>query len=305
MKKLVIVWIAVFLIISFCACSNNTAVKESASVSDVFDDVKGSDEPDTDLLVDFEPFECKGDYYYFDNIEVQNQNGIKFKEVPSKNNPHFNSDKLVYCIHNEEKILIQSDTPDVYFNIWAYIDDALYFTANEKLYRMGFDYDEFGDIANSRISLVADGYWEPVKAENNTLTLRSGNFAYSLLDTQTGKLDSVKYNCIVTDEYDNLKGLITKDKAIDIALKEIKDLKYYDDIATDMTDERVSVFAVDYNYPPELVYKPDYVYGISDWTYELYPEYAWHIQLKGEYRIDVYVDARSGNVANVAVEFLD
>lgn len=130
--------------------------------------------------------------------------------------------------------------------------------------------------------------------------------SYSLFDTQTGELDTIKYNCVITNEFDNLNGLISKDKAIDIARKEIKNLKYYDSITTDMTDERISGFAVDdNNYPPELIYKPDYVYSLYEWKYESYPEYVWRVYLVGEFRITVDVNAQSGSVTNVTVDFLD
>lgn len=305
MKKLAAVLCTFLFIISLCACSNNTVYEETTSVpANVSDEIKDTDELDLDLPVDFEPFECKGDYDYFDDNEVRNQNGLVFKEIPSENDAHFRSDKLAYSFNSEEKILIQSDMPDVYFDIWAYIDDALYFTVKEKLYRMTFEYNEAGDIANSKIYLISNGYWEPVKAESNILTLRCGN-RYCLLDTQTGGIDSTEYNCVV-DEYNSIDGIISKDKAIDIAFNEIRDFKYYDDITTDMTYERVSGFIIDDYYPTELIYRPDYVYGLADkWKYEPYPEYVWRIYLKGEFRITVDVNAQSGNVTNVNIEFLD
>lgn len=307
MKKIICILLcAVSLIISLCACSNHTVYEETISMSaNVSEEIKNTDKLDFDLPADFEPFECNGDYYYFDDNEVQNQDGLVFKEIQLRNDPHGRSDKLVYCFNGEEKILIQTEMPDVYFDIWAYIDDALYFSVLGKLYRMTFEYSEDGDIAANKTHLVFNDYGEPVKSENNTLILRCGN-NYSLLDTQTGKADSIEYNLVITDKYDNLKGLISMDKAIDIAFNEIKNLKYYDDITTDMTYERVSGFILDDNYPPALIYRPDYVYELTNkWKYESYPEYVWHIILKGEFRITVDVNAQSGSVTNVNVDFLD
>lgn len=215
---------------------------------------------------------------------------------------------LYYKQNGEGKILFSINSSAVEIYLVAYIDDALYFNITRSgdmdidgFYRMWFKYNEAGDIVDSGVSFLLKGFLEPVKAGDDTLILTSVNGGpdYILFDTKTGDYQPIDYNKEV--EYSELsdKLSIDMDAAVDIAAKELENIKYF----LGVTDHVGIMNPYGEN---TLIYRPNYIYsGYDEFKYDLYPEYAWRITFNGEFWGIVYVNAITGDVTSVSVDFLD
>lgn len=259
-----------------------------------------------DLDVNFEPFECSGYYYSFEQNNIRNQDGMLFSDI--KTNAYaggYHSNALAYNFNGQEKVLFESNAPSVSLSVLAYIDDSLYFSDDNCLYRIALSYDETGDIVDSNLSLAAKGYYVPVKAERNILILwQVDSQFYISLNTTDGETETVDFNRVITDKSDVKSALIAEEKAVKIASEEIKNQKYFRYVTSDREDD--VILYPDESYEPELVYNPDII--IEDYEenkYELYPEYVWKIYFTGEFRGKVYVNAETGKISYVSIDFLD
>ncbi|MCH5317201.1 MAG: hypothetical protein J1E05_04435 [Eubacterium sp.] len=188
MKKKALIIIPVLLVLVIAgvvigiATSNNSGKKTEPQ------------EVRVDTFGEFQPFECKGDYVSFRYIDViTNRDGTLFySKSLSDNSDHKNS--LSYALVNgEQGNMFTISDPNVDIDVVAYIDDALYYnisnaqeTSMNGLYRAVLTYDESGFVSESKVSLRFSLNLEPVRAEDNTILLRSGEQYYTF-DTQTGK----------------------------------------------------------------------------------------------------------------------
>lgn len=265
-----------------------------------------------DFYGDFVPFVCKGVYYDYTNISsVENQDGTVFKIKKANDGDYCNS--IVYILNGKEKTLFSIDKRYVNIRINALIDDALYFnvygsdTNINGFYRMWLKYNEAKEAYDSGISFRFNKHFSPIKAEDDTLILGFEGIKYISFDTQTGEFFSIDYNKEV--EYSELSDELTidMDTSIDIAAKELKNAKYYVDF---YLDDYGTVPGDTHGMSPTgdntLIYRPDYIYsGYDEFKYDLYPEYAWRITFKGEFWGVVYVNAETGEVTSVSMDFLD
>lgn len=259
-----------------------------------------------DLDVAFEPFECKGYFYSFEKQKIKNQDGMLFSETKTDEYIGGNhNNAIAYNFNGQEKILFETHISNASLSIAAYVDDSLYFSDDNCLYRIYLEYDEAGDIINSNISLVIKDYYLPVKADDNALILSdiNGN-AYLSLNTLNGQAEAIDYNEKITDESNVKVSLISEEEAVKLAGEEIKNQKYFRDMTSDR-EEDVILFP-DERYKSELIYNPDIIRETyEEYKYELYPEYIWKVYFTGEFSGKVYVNARTGKISYVSVDFLD
>ena len=262
-----------------------------------------------EIFGDFVPFECNGDYTCFVRTvgRATAQNGNLFTSwSPTEDN--YLQNTLYYEQNGEDKILFSINSTAVDIYPVAYIDDSLYFNITgsgdldiDGFYRMCFKYNEAGDIVDSGVSFLLQGFLEPVRAGDDTLILTSvnGGSDYILFDTKTGDYQPIDYNKEV--EYSELsdKLAIDMDTAVDIAAKELENIKYF----LGLTDHVGTMIPYGEN---TLIYRPNYIYsGYDEFKYDLYPDYAWRITFKGEFWGVVYINAITGEVTSVSVDFLD
>ena len=255
-----------------------------------------------DFFGDFVPFESKGTYCDFSNINsVENRDGVVFR---------VSGNSIVYTLNGQDKTLFSIDNPNVHIRVNAFIDDALYFiiSANDididGSYRVWLSYNETGEVSDGGVSFRFNKHLEPIKAENNTIIFSSLSGDYISFDTQTGEFTPIDYNREL--EYGELadKLPIDMEKAVDIAEKELKNNKYYIAIHGEEYDHDHGMKPTGNN---TLLYRPNYVYSVyqEEFKFDLYPEYAWRINFKGEFWGVVYVNAETGEVTFVSLDYLD
>lgn len=203
MKKKALIIISILLVILLIAgvgisihASNN---QPDPSKNEGSNQTNEGEEPQpeelkVDFFSEYGPFECNGDYTSFSYIEeVMNQDGTVFYSKSSKESGKHNN-ALMYILPNgEEKLLFMIGDADADVEVMSIIDDAMYFNISNSreasmngLYRMLLKYNEAGDVSNGGITLHFNMNLEPMKAENNTILLRSGE-QYYIFDTQTGE----------------------------------------------------------------------------------------------------------------------
>ncbi len=289
-------------IYTVCTHSNGRTAENSTTAStEAFTDNSEVSFEKYNLPSEYRSFECEGDYFSFEPTNVRNQDGILFSSVDTDEELNiYHCDSIVYHINDEEKTLYSIDDPNVHIFIYCFIDDALYFSVSNlndvALYRAVPEYGDNGEISIRELSLVFSDEVAPVKAEKNTLIISMLNGQYYSLDTITGVSTPIDYNSEIDTA--NMPDEVKIDfrQAQSIALSKLCNAEYfygYDHKSEDFVLEEHS-----------LIYRPDYAYT-SEWIYEQFPEYAWEINYITDYRCTVYVNAETGNVSSVRVEFLD
>lgn len=276
------------------------------SISPVFGEyyyqnsVKGTTESFLDSC-EYIGFECSGDYYCFDRENMKNSSGTEFFV-------EMNGDsRIITALYrgNKTTVFNSAVADNSTIQLRCFIDDALYFSLdNGALLRYSFDLNEDGYIVDSELSLICrEGYYIPVKAEKNTLIL-SADMNYYALNTKTGAMSRTQYH--VTVNSDDIKGIITFDEAARIVHGILQNTK------PNIFEEREEENTFE-NYTPDkeqamLIYKPDIPF--SEYAYKPYPEYAWYIVFSNEnwptqYYVMAYVDAQTGELVNLSIEFND
>lgn len=198
MKKKVLIGVVIFLVVLIIAGVGFGIYISSDQSNGRDPNGEGGKGAAQELTVDFfgefEPFECNGDYTSFSYISaVTNSDGTRFYSKSEKENGKHNN-VLMYALPNgDERTLFAMSDADADIEVVSYIDDALYFNvSNSKedgvngLYRMPLEYSETGDIVHSDITMRFNLNLEPIRANDNTILLRSGEQYYTF-DTQTGE----------------------------------------------------------------------------------------------------------------------
>lgn len=255
-------------------------------------------------LGSFEPFYCSGNYYSEEELiddvfYIINQDGNRFSLVKNEN-----SEEIIYTYDDKSVVVYTGDKTHRYFH--AYIDNAIYFTEYDCIYRIEFTYNSDGSISNQHLSLVCNKPYSIVKAETNKLILCSynydKNYEYFEFDTLSGKMNKINYNYTV-DANDYNFG-ISADDAYNIAYTEIQNAKYSSNTNNIMFYNYV--IHVDHS-EITLIYKPDL--NNQHYLYERYPEYAWKVVLvdlkSSTHSVEVYVNAQTGTVCSVSTYYYD
>lgn len=192
MKKIIKALCAAAVIciaIIFASCSNEA--KQDTSVITETSNVTTQNESKPLEGVAFESFECSGYYVCLDKDNIVDQNGTEFSF--SSNNAHEGADSYSLYAETENGTTLIFNT-DYYGGvsnyapqICAYIDDSLYFTFVDNLYRIQLQTDETGAIISCDIYLVKEGgCFVPVKVQTDTLILSNDN-SYLALNTKSGE----------------------------------------------------------------------------------------------------------------------
>ena len=204
MKKTVVIIVAVLLAIliivgvvfGISISNNSNPSKNEGSNLTNNSENNQPQEVTVDFFGEFEPFECNGDYTSYSYISaVTDRDGTRFYSQSSKEKGKHNN-ALMYAMPNgEERMLFMLGEPDSDIEVMSIIDDALYFNiSNSKeegingLYRMLLKYNEAGEVTNGGITLRFSLNLEPIRAQDNTILLRSGE-QYYMFDTQTGECE--------------------------------------------------------------------------------------------------------------------
>lgn len=159
----------------------------------------------------FSSFVLRGEYEdyntYASSGTVKNQNGGIFQIKAEDNLSDIGSGgEKLYSVkytysNNINQTLLTVAAPDL--SVWAYIDDSLFFQANECLYRIRVTYDENNAVENKKITLVLYAPYMPVGAEQNMLYLLEEEDSIIYFDTVTGKIsetDMTKYIPKITEK---------------------------------------------------------------------------------------------------------
>ncbi|MCH5321747.1 MAG: hypothetical protein J1E36_08270 [Eubacterium sp.] len=296
MKKLFSLFLVLLLIVSICGCSAKEDITDNTTENNTSEQISSTEGENLtnsdDLLAEFIPFECSGDYYSFNNEgHVKSETGIDFF-VKYSDDLH----TICYTLNSSTKELYSVRGKII---LYAYIDNAIYFSAdyNTTLYRIELYYDETGEIHDSTLSLVSERYTEPVKAEKNRMLLALGlsgaciDGDYAWLDTKTGVLTDTKFN--YTADYNSYSDVaqIDESKALDIAKEELLNKKYWFEFTNTQPE-----FEVDHE--PLFVINPHFTFGWNaDWVYDAYPEYVWDFTFKAV-AVDINVVVNAGVAVN-------
>lgn len=292
--------------ISFVRCEENRLIfKNKSDILMLLDTKTGEcSEIKLDYLAEFEPFYASGEYYSFQSMEhnyPETSDGIAFYVKYSDD--YVNGD--IVCSYNgKEKFVLELNKSIV---IYGFIDDALYFTAdfgndNSALYRLEIT-SSGGIITDTKLSMVKEGQYQPVKAYDNKLIVASGeageNAKYYALDTCTGKLYDTKfyYTADANDFSDDIS--ISVDQAVRIAKTEMKNGKYFTMGSKPKSFELAETI--------HFIVEPHYTFGYgTGFVYEDYPWLVYRVFLNSpSYYAYVDINAQTGNVAYVYASLND
>lgn len=314
MKKAVLLILALALAVSFAGCSNKTDETTTVSttrVSQTESTTKASGI--TEPLAEFEPFECTGEYYSFDRLgHPVSENGVEFFVSSEDSVDEYpNTYTILYKIGDKEKVLYKINHE---IDIWGYVDNALYFSISDDygysgLYRIEIEYDETGDIADSKFSLVSNDYFVLVRPMKNSLIV-SNNWSpsladYALLDTLTGEITPTEYNFEADySDYSNVAG-INEEQALEIAKKTLENIDYWTNSWGVQDEEGIPPYSkVDSS---KFMVKPYYVSSNDKMPIENFPDYAWYFALNYGVAFEAYisVNAVTGNICYIDIQLND
>lgn len=315
MKKAVLLILALALAVSFAGCSNKideTTTVSTTQVSQTESTTKASGI--TEPLAEFEPFECTGKYYSFVTAgHPVSENGVEFFVSSEDSVDEYpNTYTILYKIGDKEKVLYKINHR---IKIWGYVDNALYFSISDDygysgLYRIEIEYDETGDIADSKFSLVSNEYYVLRKPMKNSLIV-SNNWSpsladYAVLDTLTGEITPTEYNFEADySDYSNVAG-INEEQALEIAKKALKNPEYWE--SWDIQEEEGFPYFGELSESRFMV-DPYYISSNGEMPVENFPDYAWNFDLSYEpynrYTVYISVNAVTGNVCYVDIQLND
>lgn len=253
----------------------------------------------------FISFECSGSYYCFDRENMTDGKETKFYTERADIYGNNDAELLIAEYRGNKTVIFNSAVAgNSNIQICAYIDDALYFNLEGGLYRIGFYYNEEGYIVNSELSFITgNGYPTPVKAEKNILIISEGNAFYSL-DTKTGTFGEAEYHVKVSA--DDVRDVLSAEKAAEKMYAAL--INTAPDIFEGSTSDEFTTYGVDKNFSPMLIYKP--VLMNSD-AADPFPDYAWYMMFRDEandistYYVSAYINAKTGEVVNLHIEYND
>lgn len=150
----------------------------------------------------FSSFVLKGEYEDFTESKVKNQYGGIFQVSDNGVDTGIKNGQCIVhiCPNKIRQTLLEVSASDL--RVLAYVDNSLFFQANNHLYRMYVIYDESYTVESKKITFVYDTPCLPVDAEQNTLHLSKSDGSIIYFDTLTGKIsetDMSKYNPKITE----------------------------------------------------------------------------------------------------------
>lgn len=255
----------------------------------------------------FEPFYCSGSYYSAecelidDDFCMINQQGNRFSLFQ-----YGEKEQIIYTYDNQSVVVYTGDR-DIYLR--ACIDNAIYFSEYDCIYRIEFEYNADGSIKNQHLSFVCNKPYSIVKAEENKLIFFSWNrtsaeSAYFEFDTLSGKMNRIDYSYPVHANDYNFR--ISADDALNIVYNEVQSFKY------DECETYAEIFSHHTSFNKELdeltlICKP-YI-NSPHYLFKRYPEYAWKITLSeyspSIYAVEAYIDAQTGDVCSMSFYYYD
>ena len=278
MKKIISLLLAILLVFSFSACTNNAVEDEENVTSSPITTVSYASE-------DFVPFECTAEQFIYRD---------EHQRISINDGYIICNTEIYYEKQGMDRINLLS--PDYETVACAFIDGALFYRdiSNNILYRMVIN---FGDtVTAQKPTVVYNGFAVPERFYKGEIVLKTAD-SYLSLDTQTGEvmdyLDSK-----VTDAYSkNVK--ISSKEAVKIATKYIEQRG----IDKEISEGKEYDLTFDYLRSDFLLF-PDFSnsYGRFEQFDKGIPDYLWEI---GFYWGDedwaygwrfVYVDAENGDL---------